>query len=126
MLFNKVLGNLHIIYPNVLRFSPSSLAPEVSKVQTKNSASIVDILHNDRAISIKFLTHHPRKFSLGRIPSHPLEPFCLLGLLDFVSCVAFKVSLNSIHQHAFVALVLLSFFKIQTLIVLQFLVSNLF
>jgi hypothetical protein len=112
MHFNKVPGNFHMIYPNVLRFCPSCLASEVSKVRTKNSVSVVDILHSDRAIGNKFLMHHPRKFLLGRIPNNPLEPSCLLGRLDLMSCVAFKVSSNGIHQHVFVALVLLSFFEI--------------
>ena len=96
MQFNKILRDLDIFYANMLRLCPNHLPPKVSEIRAKNTVSILNVLHSDRAIGDKFFTYHPLEFLVGRVAYNPLKPTSFFCLGNIVLGVTFKIVLDCI------------------------------
>jgi hypothetical protein len=71
MQFNKIPRDLDVFYADMLRLCPNRLPPKVSEIRAKDTVSILNVLHSDRAIGDKFFTYHPLEFLVGRLPIIP-------------------------------------------------------
>jgi hypothetical protein len=50
MQLDKIPQDFNVFSMDMLRFCPSCLATKVCKVRSKNTVSIVHVLHSDRAV----------------------------------------------------------------------------
>jgi hypothetical protein len=96
----KIPRDLDVFYADMLRICPNRLPPKVSKIRAKDTVSILNVLHSDRAIGDKFFTYHPLEFLVGRGTYHPLKPSSFYCLGNIVLGVTFKNVSDGIHQHA--------------------------
>ncbi len=99
MQFNKIPRDLDVFNAYMFRLGPNRFAPKVGEIRTKNTVSILNVLHSDGVIGDKLFTYHPLELSVSRIAHHPLKPSSFLCLGNVMLGMTFEVFPNSVHQH---------------------------
>jgi hypothetical protein len=91
---------LDVFNANVFRLGPDHLSPKVSKIGTKDTVGIFNVLYSEGAIGDKSFMYHPLELLVHWVSYQPLDPSCFLGLGNVVLCMTFKIISDGIDLHA--------------------------